>query len=234
MKSSFSITAAWLPSCLENESEEALVADAKLGDERALTELWRRYATVAYRVLWRITGNREDAEDALQETLLRSFVHLKSFDGRSKFSTWLISIATNTALTQLRRKRQRPELLFSSSASVFSEAMEVLGEDSIDAEAGFVHREGTELLRAAMRRLHPSLRCVIELRTKHECSIEQIATITGLSISAIKSRLHRAKSALRGLWMREISVRGNSRRPSARQVDKKEALTIPAEKMEVI
>lgn len=200
MKSSFSAAPGWPESYWGNKSDEVLVANAKLGDERALTELWRRNGKVAHGILLRMTGNREDAEDALQETFLKSFVHLKSFDGRSKFSTWLVRIATNTALTQLRKKRRRPEVLFSGCADDASDPLEVLPDDSVDVEAQFVHRERTELLRTAVERLHPSLRCVIELRHMHECSIEQIAKMTGLSISAIKTRLYRARGALRELW----------------------------------
>lgn len=184
----------WPHSDLGNENDEVLVANARHGDEHAWTELWRRHSQVAHRILLRITGNQEDAEDALQEALMKSFVHLKSFDRRSKFSTWLVRIATNTALTQLRRKRCRPEVLFNGS-----DALGALRDDSVDVEARFVLRERTELLRAAVKRLRPSLRSVIELRHKHECSIEQIAEMTGLSISATKTRLHRAKCALREL-----------------------------------
>ena len=119
------------------------------------------------------------------------------------FSTWLIRIATNTALTQLRRKRCRPEVLFSGYADAFSDALGALREDSVDVEARFVLRERTELLRAAVERLRPSLRSVIELRHRHECSIEQIAEMTGLSIPATKTRLHRARRALREMALQK-------------------------------
>jgi RNA polymerase sigma factor (sigma-70 family) len=210
MESYFSMTAGWTQSFLGNENDEVLLANAKLGDERALTELWRRHGNVAHRILWRMTGNREDAEDALQETFLKSFVHLKSFDGRSRFSTWLVRIATNTALMQLRKTRRRPEVLFSGCADDFSNALSAVRDDSVDVEARFVLGEQTELLRAAVKRLHPSLRSVIELQHKHECSIEQIAKMTGLSIAAIKTRLHRARRALRELGIQNIHPRRSS------------------------
>lgn len=82
-------------------------------------------------------------------------------------------------------------------------ALGALRDDSVDVEARFVLRERTELLGAAVGRLRPSLRSVIELRHKHECSIEQIAEMTGLSISATKTRLHRARRALRELAIRK-------------------------------
>jgi RNA polymerase sigma factor (sigma-70 family) len=193
--------AGWPHSDVGNGTDEVLVANAKLGDENAFTELWRRHSKVARRILLRITGNPEDAEDALQEALMKSFVHMKSFDGRSKFSTWLIRIATNTALAELRRKRRRPEVLFSAGADAFLDALGVLRDDSVDIEARLVLRKQAELLEAAVESLPPSLRCVIELWRKREYSIEQIAEVTGLSISATKTRLYRARCALRVLAM---------------------------------
>ena len=78
--------AAGLPySDLGNDSDVVLVANARLGDEHLWTELWRSHNKVAYRILLRTIGNRGDAEDALQEAFMKSLVHLKSFDGRSKF-----------------------------------------------------------------------------------------------------------------------------------------------------
>lgn len=197
MASCPSNAAVWPHSYTENENEEVLVANAKLGDERAMTELWRRHGKVAHGVLWRITGNHEDAEDALQETFLKSFVHLQSFDGRSKFSTWLVRIATNTALMLLRKRRNRPEILLSHYAEGFSDGTGILPDDSEDVESQVIRSQQTEMLRDAVKALHPSFRRVIELRHKHDYSVEQIAKVTGLSVPAAKSRLYRARIALR-------------------------------------
>ena len=89
-------------------SDEVLVSATQNGEKLAFVELWNRHSTKTLKTVLRITRNREDAEDALQESFLKAFVHLNSFDGRSKFSTWLTRIAINSALMILRRKRSFP------------------------------------------------------------------------------------------------------------------------------
>ena len=90
--------------------DERLVAAAKMGHTAAFDELCRRHAEKIFHVAHRITRNREDAEDAVQESFLREFIHLKSFDGRSRFSTWLTRIAINSALMSLRKNRRSREI----------------------------------------------------------------------------------------------------------------------------
>jgi Sigma-70 region 2 len=90
-------------------TDEILVAATKLGDRPAFAELWARQSKRSLQIAYRITKNREDAEDVLQEAWTKAYVHLKSFDGKAKFSTWLTHIAINTALMTLRRKRLSPD-----------------------------------------------------------------------------------------------------------------------------
>src|SRR5260370_5193667 len=92
-------------------SDETLVAAAKNGHSGAFDDLCKRHAEKMFRISYRITRNREDAEDAVQECFLNAFLHLQDFDGRSRFSTWLTRIAMNAALMKLRRNpssRQTP------------------------------------------------------------------------------------------------------------------------------
>src|ERR1700732_84004 len=91
-------------------NEAGLLAAAKNGETAALDTLYRAYAEKLFRTVHRITRNREDAEDAVQDSLLRAFLHLKSFDGRSAFSTWLTRIGINSALMILRKKRNSREI----------------------------------------------------------------------------------------------------------------------------
>ena len=91
-------------------SEERLIARAKSGKREAFGELCDRHANKIFRVTFRITRNREDAEDAVQDAFLSAFVHLKDFDERSRFGTWLTRIAINAALGKLRKKRGMREL----------------------------------------------------------------------------------------------------------------------------
>jgi RNA polymerase sigma-70 factor (ECF subfamily) len=90
---------------LEAWSDEKLVAVAKTGQRAAFGELCERHAKKVLRVAHRITRNREDAEDVLQDSFLSAFLHLKDFDGRSRFATWLTRIVINSALAKLRKNR---------------------------------------------------------------------------------------------------------------------------------
>src|SRR5580692_3141829 len=92
-------------------SDEMLAARAKSGDMDAFVELSQRHANRVFQTTYRVTRNRQDAEDALQEAFLNAFTHMKNFEGRSSFSTWLTRIAINSALMILRKKRNCQEIL---------------------------------------------------------------------------------------------------------------------------
>jgi RNA polymerase sigma-70 factor (ECF subfamily) len=94
-----------IPSGIVREDEPALVASAKAGDLAAFEELVSRYERKIFRLAMNITGNREDAEDVMQEAFLKSYAHLKEFQGGSRFYTWLVRIAVNEALMRLRKRR---------------------------------------------------------------------------------------------------------------------------------
>ena len=94
---------------LSAATDEVLVAATKLGDCAAFAELWTRHSNTAFRMAYRITGNQDDAEDVIQDAWMRAYVHLNTFDGRAKFSTWLTRVVINSALMTLRRKRAHPE-----------------------------------------------------------------------------------------------------------------------------
>ncbi len=96
-------------------TDEVLVTAAKLGDRPAFAELWERHSNKAFKIAYWITRNREDAEDVIQDAWTKAYVHLKSFDGRARFSTWITRIAINTALMTLRRKRVHREISTESS-----------------------------------------------------------------------------------------------------------------------
>src|ERR1700730_16165871 len=97
-------------------TDEALVGAAKRGDHPSFAELWTRHSNTAFKMVYRITGNRDDAEDAIQDAWMKAYMHLNAFDGRAKFSTWLTRIAINSALMTLRKKRAHPETSMDWSA----------------------------------------------------------------------------------------------------------------------
>jgi RNA polymerase sigma factor (sigma-70 family) len=176
-------------------SDEALVEAAKLGDKLAFAEICNRYAKWVYRTVYRVTRNREDTEDALQEGFLSAFVHLKSFDGRSKFSTWLTRIAINSALMTLRKKRAQPLESIEICTEDGTWITWHLHDETADIESRLVQCEREFHLEQAIRRLRPAFREIIEIQRLHDGSIREIAEIAGISVAATKSRLIRARVA---------------------------------------
>jgi RNA polymerase sigma-70 factor, ECF subfamily len=179
-------------------SEAALVSAAKSGDADAFAELSKRYYRRILQTTYRITRNQQDAEDALQESLLQAFSHLHNFQGKSSFSTWLTRIAINAALMILRKRRGGVEISMDSPAnpSGQNEQWEVMGNTE-DPESYYVRREREALLRDAILRLTPMCREVVELWRATEFSAREIAGTLGISVPAVKSRLARARLTLR-------------------------------------
>jgi RNA polymerase sigma-70 factor (ECF subfamily) len=178
-------------------TDEVLVTAAKLGNRLAFAELWERHSNRAFKIAYRITRNREDAEDVIQDTWTKAYVHLESFDGKARFSTWLTRIAINTALMTLRRKRVRPE-----TSTEFTDGetwhQSEIADQTKDVEQQYLRHESLEHLRRAVCALRPTLRHVVEIQL-NDTSVEQVAKLAGISIPATKSRLSRAKGILRGV-----------------------------------
>jgi RNA polymerase sigma-70 factor (ECF subfamily) len=179
-------------STLALASDEALVISAKAGMHLAYAELCRRHSTSIFRTIHRITRSEEDAEDGLQESLLKAFIHLNKFDGRSKFSTWLTRIAINSALMIVRKKRAHPESPF--DGDMLSGLL--ISDPASDPERHFLERERNLKLRKAVRRLPPLLREATEIRYSEEVSVSEVAARTRASLVATKSRLLRARKSL--------------------------------------
>jgi RNA polymerase sigma factor (sigma-70 family) len=175
-------------------SDEMLASRAKSGDADAFVELSKRHANRVFRV----TRNRQDAEDALQDAFLNAFTHMKNFEGRSSFSTWLTRIAINSALMILRKKRNCCEIpIDGGDGRVGNFATWEPPSPMDDPESHYVRGERHKLLRKAIHQLPPVYREVIQLRQAKERSVREIAQSLGITVPAVKSRLARAKSALR-------------------------------------
>jgi RNA polymerase sigma factor (sigma-70 family) len=181
---------------LYNANDEMLVTAAKLGEHWAFSELWNRHSKKAFNTVYRITRNRQDAEDALQDSFLKAFVHLKNFDGRSTFSTWLTRIAINSALMILRRQRAHPEISMDGSVDGESWQHWETADWRINTEEHYARAEREGHLKRAIHRLRPALRNVIEIQQFHDGSVREIAEIAGISVAATKSRLLRARKML--------------------------------------
>jgi RNA polymerase sigma-70 factor (ECF subfamily) len=187
---------------LGGRSEAELIAAAKNGHGSAFGILCERHAEMILRVTFRITRNREDAEDAVQDSFLSAFVHLTSFDGRSRFATWLTRIAINSALGQLRKKRNIREIPIDepSPASEMRPRLE-LPERAPDPEENYRRRERREIIGEAVGRLRPRSRKVVEVHQLGEFSMKETAQILGISMAAAKARMFHARAALRRMPM---------------------------------
>jgi len=177
-------------------TDEVLVAAAKSGDYQAFVELWTRHTTRVFKTTYRITGNREDAEDAMQDVWMKAHLHLAAFNGRAQFTTWLTRIAINTSLMILRKKRVRPESPMDTGDDDTRQYREI-ADQTKNAEELYTGKERVERLRRAICRLQPILRNVVEIHQFENCSVKEVAELAGISVAATKSRLLRARRILR-------------------------------------
>jgi len=183
---------------VDKDSDAALVAATKSGETPAFEKLVVRYERRVFAVAQRITNNREDAEDVVQESFHKAFIHLGDFQEKSRFSTWLIRIAMNEAFMLLRRRRGVLEVLPESNDDGVESVSEAFVDQRPSPEESCWRRERTELLTEAINRLGPKIRSTILLSDLQEHTLEETAQILGTSISAVKSRLFQGRRKLRG------------------------------------
>jgi RNA polymerase sigma-70 factor (ECF subfamily) len=183
---------------LAEMSEATLVSMAKLGDSDAFVELSKLHFKKILRTIYQITRNWHDAEDALQDATLRAFSHMKDFQEKSSFSTWLTRIAINSALMLLRKKRICYEISFDGIDNSDDNCKHwEIRCPAENPESRLARKEREELLRDAIHRLPQLLRDVVELRQARGYSTGEIAQALGISVPAVKSRLSRARLSLR-------------------------------------
>ena len=169
-------------------SDEALVITAQNGCHQAYGELFRRHREIVFRTIQRITKNQDDTEDVLQEAWMNAFVHIKAFDGRSRFSTWLIRIAINSALMMLRKRRRFNYLSLDQSTDNGLPLIPEPASSARSPEDVLLQAERELLVRQAVRRLPTGLRGITQIRQAQDGSIQDVAVTAGISVSATKSR----------------------------------------------
>jgi RNA polymerase sigma-70 factor, ECF subfamily len=180
------------------DTEAMLVTAAKGGDSAAFEQLVERYERRVFRLVQSITHNLEDAEDVVQDALVKAYVHLDSFRGDSRFYTWLTRIAINAALMKRRKTSRYKEVALDAPGETeqCSDPIET-ADGRPTPEQRYSQRQLALTLAVAMRQLSPALRKVCQLRGVAQLSTEETARTLGLSISAVKSRLHRGMERLR-------------------------------------
>jgi RNA polymerase sigma-70 factor (ECF subfamily) len=184
-------------STVVREDESALVAAAKSGNIEAFEELVSRYESKIFRLAMNITRNREDAEDVMQDAFLKSYSHLNTFQGDSRFYTWLVRITVNEALMRLRKRRANQVSLDEPVATADDVMPREIEDWGPSPEQRYEQRELGTILSEVIEKLEPDYRMVFVLRDIEELSIEETAKLLGISVPAVKSRLLRARLKLR-------------------------------------
>ena len=183
---------------LNKVSDRVLVSAAKAGDTVAFDELSARHSEMILRRTYRIVKNWQDAEDVLQDSFVKAFVHLKDFEERSSFCSWLTRIAINCAFGVLRKKRGRIEISTDGTDGEFGIRERWEPRDRAESpESRCAQQERERRLRGTIQQLPPLLRDVVQLCHIEDRSMEEVARFLGISVPAVKSRLTRARLALR-------------------------------------
>lgn len=180
-------------------SDWELIQAFKQGNEEVFEEIVRRYQKKVYNTTYRMTGNPEDANDLAQEVFIRVYRNLERFQGKSSFSTWLFTIATNICRDEMR-KRHRRVAVQSLSEPIHMEDGDLereIADESMTPEILSLNRELHDEIQAVIDELPAEQKEVIVLRELQEFSYEEIAEIAGVSLGTVKSRISRARMNMR-------------------------------------
>ena len=180
----------------QRSNEESLwIERATQGDDDAFAQIVESYQVPVYNLCYRMLGNREEAEDAAQESFLRAYRNLNRYDPKRKFVTWLLSIASHYCIDCLRRRRLKlvslDDLLPRRERGAATPA----------AEANYLQQEQAEEIRSMLDGIGEKDRAAVILRYWYDFSYEEIAESLSLSISAVKSRLHRTRREMADRWL---------------------------------
>jgi len=177
--------------------DEHLLSEARSGNRQAFGELCLRYSGMLRQRIFQIVRHQEDAEDVLQETLLKAYQHLQTFRGACSFSTWLVAIGTNMSL-MLLRKRKAWRKYSCDVATDDGETLVVEFRDpALDPEQRYMMSQTSQKLRRAVTRLSPQVRNLLEMYYKGELRLKDAAQILGIPEATAKSRILRARRMLR-------------------------------------
>ena len=180
------------------DEERRLIERSRRGDQAAFDVLVRRYERQVYSTAYRLTNSYDDASDIAQEALVRAWNNLKSFRGDASFSTWLYRIVTNIFLDERKRQRARPQRSLEEALELEENTVVRQFEDPAPSPQDRVEEaERWQLLQAAISTLPPPQRVMVVLYHTENRSYEEIAAIMGLPMGTVKSRLNRARLALK-------------------------------------
>jgi len=172
----------------EADADNVAVERYLAGDMTAFDELMIRYERQIYRICYRFVNNRDDAMDLAQEVFIKAFEHLGNFRRESSMKTWLYRIAMNHCINHVKK-----------NAREFVEITESIGSTNASVHADMVEREQREQFRRLVKKLPPKQKAILEMRIHEQLSYEEIATMSGRSISTIKASVFFALEKLRKL-----------------------------------
>jgi RNA polymerase sigma-70 factor (ECF subfamily) len=176
--------------CVNVTQELAWLAEAQAGDRAAFARLVEAYQRPVYNLCYRMLGNPVEAEDAAQETFVRVYTKLNTYQQDRKLSSWILSIASHYCIDRLRRRH-------GDALSLDDELVAtVLPARQASPEEHALRNEAREEVQRAVNRLEPAYRVPLVLRYWHDLSYTEIAEVMGLTVQAVKSRLHRARLQL--------------------------------------
>ena len=181
-----------------SNSEMEWLVRAQDGDDEAFTNLVTTYQNPVYNLCYRMLGDSQEAEDAAQETFWRAFQAIRRYDINRPFATWLLSIAAHYCI-DLQRKRRMPIL------EIDDWMEEIVPDDGPDPEIAAGKSQEHEMLRRMLKSMNPQDRGALILRYWYEFSEEEISRSLKITVSAVKSRLFRARLRMADLWQAEQS-----------------------------
>jgi RNA polymerase sigma-70 factor (ECF subfamily) len=191
------------PPAPHTRSDEELLAAAQGGISSALEELLTRHRMTVYRAARRFVESADDADDLVQETMLRAFVSIGNFRSEARFSSWLVAIVINAALSS-KRKSSHFHWIYLDEIQESEDRSRawILPDSRPNPEQEYLRRELRILLRREVSRQHRKYRFILQACDVDEFSIEEVAQVLGITHAAVKSRLHRARRKLSGALRR--------------------------------
>jgi RNA polymerase sigma-70 factor, ECF subfamily len=180
--------------------EHDIIAQARKGNQGAFTALVEAYQTPIYNLCYRMLGNADEAEDATQETFLRAYTQLGRYDPERPFKTWLFSVASHYCIDRLRRRR----LIWLDIDDEPLAGHPALRERAAGPEDVTLRRERSADVQALLAVLPPKDRAAVVMLYWYDLSYEEIAQATGATVGAVKSRLHRARTAMCGMMQHSV------------------------------
>jgi RNA polymerase sigma-70 factor, ECF subfamily len=187
------------------------VLQAQQGNDDAFTKLVEEHQTHVYNLCYRMLGEPEAAEDAAQESFLRAYQNLHRYDQSRPFATWLLSIAAHYCIDRLRRRKL--SIFSMDEENDDGSTYEIADPASPDPEAESVKREDRDRLHILLKDLDETDRAAVIMRYWYDFSEVEIAESLKLTVSAVKSRLHRSRRALAGMWQEDKPRTHTERRP---------------------